>query len=531
MFNFDQRLVSESPDSRSAGVSSKLYRAFEFLPGVLAWGTLILIVVLSRYIPFWMAVFIIFFDTYWLLKTVYMSLHLRSTFGVMRENMKRDWLAETRKLPGWEAVRHLVILPMYKESYEIVKETFDSLVKTDYPLDKFIVVLATEGRAGADAQDIAGRIRERYGSKLPHFLVTTHPGDIPSELAGKGSNQAWAAREVKRLVIDPLGIDYENILASVFDVDTQAPSDYFSRLTYVFLTTPDRQHSSYQPVPLFVNNIFDAPALTRVVSFSCTFWQMMNQARPERLTTFSSHSMPFKALVEIGFWTTDHVSEDSRIFWQCFMHYDGNWKVTPLTYPVSMDANVTPSFWRTMVNLYKQQRRWGWGVENIPYMLYGFAKNARISLRKKLYWIFNIIEGFHSWATNAIILFVLGWLPAAIGGDKFNTTLLARNLPHITRSVMTLAMLGIVTSAILAIVLLPPKPKWLKRWHYMLYVLEWALMPLTLIIFGALPGLEAQTRLMLGKKFHLGFWVTPKSRLSKSEFAAGKTSPVTQNVS
>ncbi|MCL4405090.1 MAG: glycosyltransferase family 2 protein [Patescibacteria group bacterium] len=497
--------------------SGKLYRALEILPGVLAWGTLGLIVVLSHYLPFWMAVFIIFFDTYWLLKTVFLSLHLRSTFKVMRENVKKKWMPEVEKIPEWERLRHLVILPMYKEPYEVVQETFETLIKTSYPLDKFIVVLATEERAGIGAQEVADKIKENYGNKFTHFLVTTHPADIPGELAGKGSNQAWAAREVRRLVIDQSGIDYEDIITSVFDVDTQVGKEYFARLAYVFLTTPDRQHSSYQPVPLFINNVFDAPALARVVAFSCTFWQMMNQARPERLTTFSSHAMPFKALTEIGFWTTDHVSEDSRIFWQFFLHYDGNWKVTPLNYPVSMDANVTPRFWETMVNLYKQQRRWGWGVENVPYMLYGFITNARIAFRQKLYWTFNVVEGFHSWATNAIILFMLGWLPVALGGDRFGTTLLAHNLPNITRFVMTLAMLGVVTSATLSIMLLPHnKPKWFKGWHYLIYALQWALIPVTLIIFGAVPGLEAQSRLMFGGRFRLGFWVTPKSRFGEA---------------
>ena len=239
---------------------------------------------------------------------------------------------------------------------------------------------------------------------------------------------------------------------------------------------------------------------------------MTQQARSEQITTFSSHSMPMKALVEVSYWNTNIVSEDSQIFWQCYLHYDGDWRVEPLFYPVSMDANVAPTFWRTLRNIYKQQRRWAWGAENIPYALSGFITNKRIPLRSKLYWSFKKLEAFWSWATNALLIFALGWLPVILGGQAFNLTLLSYSLPQVTRWVMNLAMLGIASSAILSIVLLPPKPKWLKPWHYALYLLQWALMPLTLIIFGAIPALEAQTRLMLGGRFRLGFWVTPKAR-------------------
>ena len=73
-------------------------------------------------------------------------------------------------------------------------------------------------------------------------------------------------------------------------------------------------------------------------------------------------------------------------------------------------------------------------------------------------------------------------------------------------------MIGIVSSAILSILLLPPKSTGTRRRDYIMYFLQWVLMPITLIIFGAFPGLEAQTRLMLGGKYRLGFWVTPKQR-------------------
>jgi cellulose synthase/poly-beta-1,6-N-acetylglucosamine synthase-like glycosyltransferase len=488
-------------------------RFYEILPGALAWLTIMLMFAFAWAFPFWVAIFIILFDLYWLFKTVFLSLHLRAAFFEMRRALKINWL-EKLQLSGldFRNIFHLIILPMYKEPYEVVRESFESLEKANYPKDKFIVVLATEERAGEEAQETAEKIENEFGNKFFAFLATTHPADIPGELAGKGSNETWAAKEVKKTIIDAKNIPYENILTSVFDVDTQVPGDYFARLAYSFLTAENPQRSSFQPVPFFTNNIFQSPALGRVISYSSTFWQMMQQSRPERLTTFSSHSLPFKALVEIGFWNTDIVSEDSQIFWQCYLHYKGDWKVIPLFYPVMMDANVAPTFWKTMVNLYKQQRRWGWGCENIPYMFMGFHKTPEIPFRKKLYWGFNALEGFHSWATNALIIFALGWLPLLLGGSHFNFSLLSYSLPQITRWIMTLAMVGIITSAITSVILLPPKPKWFKPWHYILYFFQWILMPVTLIVFGAIPGLEAQTRLLLGGKFRLGFWVTPKHR-------------------
>lgn len=499
-----------------------MIKFFEVLPATLSWLTLLLMFLASWKAAFWAAIFIILFDTYWLLKTLYLSLHLRHAFNKMRENEKIDWLA---KLEGykWRDIYHLVILPMYNEPYEVVRDSFESLAKINYPKEKMIVVLATEERAGEKSREIAKKIEAEFGNKFYKFLATTHPMNLPGEIPGKGSNESYAAEQVKKLVIDPLkinprtqplgeGVNYENILVSVFDVDTQIGKEYFALLTHKFLTCEKPQRTSFQPIPLFINNIYEAPALARVVSFSATFWHMMQQARPERMTTFSSHSMPFKALVEIGYWQKDVVSEDSRIFWQLFLHYDGDWRVEPMFYPVSMDANVAHGFWKTAVNIYKQQRRWGFGAENVPYMMDGFRKNKNIPFKTKFYWAFNVIEGFHSWATNAIFIFALGWLPVLIGGADFDKTILAYNLPVITRWILSISMIGVASSAVLSIMLLPKKPGGFKMSHYAIYFLQWILMPFTLIIFGAIPGLEAQTRLALGGKFKLGFWVTPKDR-------------------
>lgn len=497
----------------------RLFRFLEILPGLTSWLTLGFLIFASWRWPVAVAIFIISFDVYWFFKTLYLSFHLAHSFRKLRQYLKKDWLKELinlgkekYRLPvnSWQDIYHLVILPMANEGYEVVKTTFEALSQVNYPLEKFLVVLATEERAGEKAQIIAQRIKVEYGEKFFHFLITIHPQDIEGELAGKGANETWAAKKAKEIIIDPLNIPYERIITSVFDIDTAVPRDYFGCLTYHYLTTDKPLRSSYQPIPLFLNNIWEAPAFARLLSFSTTFWQLIQQARPERMATFSSHSMPFKALVEIGFWQTNVVSEDSRIFWQCFLYYDGDWRVVPLYYPVSMDANVDVNFWKTLVNQYKQQRRWAYGVFDVSYTLYGFFKNKNIPWKKKIEYGFFLFEGHHSWATNALIIFLLGWLPIMLGGQRFQILPLSFNLPRITSYIMTAASFGIVSMAILSFWFLPPRPPRFGKWRYLFFLLQWFLMPLLFILFGALPALDAQTRLLLGK--YMGFWVTPKHR-------------------
>ncbi|PIR41278.1 MAG: hypothetical protein COV31_02650 [Candidatus Yanofskybacteria bacterium CG10_big_fil_rev_8_21_14_0_10_46_23] len=496
----------------------RAYRFLEMLPGLLAWGTLFLMILASYFLPTYAAIFIIIFDIYWLVKTIYLSFHMRSTFLRMRRNLKRDWATELEQIKpkapelaglDWSQMNHLVILPMATEPIAVVRESFQSLIKSNYPREKMIVVLATEARVGPSAQKVAESIKREFGQQFGHFLVTTHPADIEGEIIGKGSNETWAIKSAKDL-IDSLGLDYKKIITSVFDVDTVIPPDFFTCLTWNFFQAEKPFRSSFQPIPLFTNNIWQAPAFARVFSFTTTFWQMIQQARPEQLVTFSSQSISFQALVEVGFWQPDVVSEDSRIFWQCFLHFDGDWRTVPLHYPVYMDANVAPTFWQTLKNQYKQIRRWMYGVENNPYFMYGFKNNPRIPKWLKRYHAFNMTEKSHSASTNALLIFFLGWLPIVIGRNNFSQSLISFNLPQITTFIMLLAMVGLVSSAIISVILLPPRPPQLSRFRWAWVVLQWLIFPFNFIFFGAIPALEAQTRLMFGR--YLGFWVTPKHR-------------------
>lgn len=504
--------------SELSGKDRIIYRLLEILPGLLSWGTIISVIVLSWKKPVWVAIFIILFDVYWLVKTIYLSFHLRMNWKRMKQNLKTDWYERLENMK-WSHVMQMVVLPFYKEEYEVIKQTLEDLCKTKWPKDKMIIILAREERAGNESENVSQKIYKEYEHKFGHFLTTKHPKDIEGELAGKGSNIAWAAEKARTEILNKNNIKYENVLVSAFDVDTRIYPQYFECLTWHFLTTEKPFRSSFQPVPVFNNNIWQAPALSRVVATSATFWQMIQQERPERLATFSSHSVCFKTLYEIGYWQKNMVSEDSRIFWNGLLRFNGDYTVIPLSYPVSMDANLAPNIFKTAVNVYRQQRRWTWGVENVPYLLFGFMKNKAISFGKKLRFSFVQLEGFWSLATNPLLIFMLGWLPLVLGGAEFNTLLLSYNLPRITRILMTIAMVGLVGSAVISFKLLPPRPKEKKRYKNIFMVFQWLLIPFTILFFGAIPGLDAQTRLMFGR--YMGFWVTPKYRI-KSEARSTK---------
>jgi hypothetical protein len=244
---------------------------------------------------------------------------------------------------------------------------------------------------------------------------------------------------------------------------------------------------------------------------SSTFWEMVQQERPERMATFSSHSVSFQALYEVGYWQSNMVSEDSRIYWNLLLANEGKYDVIPLSYPVSMDANVAPTIWRTMVQIYKQHRRWTYGVENLCYIIYHFTQPSKIPVGTRIKIILQQAEGYWSLVTHPIMLFVLGWTPVFFGSREFHQTVFSYNLPIMVRDLLILAMFGLVISSLISLSLIPQRPENSSRIRYIAMALQWILVPATMIIFSAIPGLDAQTRLMFGR--YMGFWVTPKVRV------------------
>jgi hypothetical protein len=509
------------------------YRLLEIFPGAFSWVTLISLIILSYFRPVWVAYFIIAFDVYWLLLVLYLGIMLLVSYFKMQKARVLDWkekcakldAGEVKDLPenclakkGWKTddVIHLIIDPTALETVEVLRPSLESIVKDGIPTKNIIFVLAIEAREGPNGPAKAEILKKEFGHYFRNFIVTTHPDDIIGELKGKGANQAWAAKEVREKIIDKENIPYDKILVSVFDSDTFVYPGFFHCLTYKFLTVREPHRVSYQPIPLYHNNVWEVPFFSRVAASSNTFWQMMQQLRPNNLATYSSHSMSWKSLVEIGFWSTNMVSEDSRIYWHCYLHYNGAYRVEPLYFPISMDSIMVQDNWNTLKGLYKQQRRWGWGVENIPYLIFNATKRwKKLPKMDALNKIIIQVYGFHSWATNALVIAFIGWLPLFFGGETFNAMVISGNLPSVTKALMTFSMIGLLISAVVSTLLMPRRPVGVSRFKRVMIVFEWLLLPLGIIFFGSFPALDAQTRLMIGK--YMGFLVTPKTRLSEKK--------------
>jgi hypothetical protein len=153
-------------------------------------------------------------------------------------------------------------------------------------------------------------------------------------------------------------------------------------------------------------------------------------------------------------------------------------------------------------------RRWAWGVEHLPYMVEQFRRHPKISKRLKVKYVFNHIEGMYTWASAPLMIFILGWLPLHLASSESNA--LVQAAPFTLEWLMRLAMIGVFVSGTLSLTLLPPRPASIKRRTWLVMIGQWVLLPVTFILFGALPAIDAQTRLMLGK--YLGFNVTEKKR-------------------
>lgn len=471
------------------------------------------------------AFFILLYLLIYFARAVGVSIRALQGNRIVNRSMKMPWdsmLAELQQLdapdqedakrPKWhyeniqrlhregEVVRpddivHVVFIATVKESRAVLEPTIQSVLNSAYNMDQVILVMAYEQRGGAATKKLVTDLLAEYGSKFRHSMMVGHPSDIPGELIGKGGNITYAARRVKTY-LEKENINPLNVIVTTLDADNHPHKYFFAALTYVYCAAPDPVHVSYQPIAMYTNNIWDAPAPMRVIATGNTYWNTVLAVRPHLLRNFSAHSQSMKALIDTDFWSVRTVVEDGHQFWRTYMRYEGNHFVYPIYVPIYQDAVLSDTYVKTLKAQFVQLRRWTWGASDIAYVAEkGFFTKNKIP-RIDLWFKFGrLVEGHINWAIGPIILAFAAFIPVLFNPDNYA----ANELPIVVSQVQRVALLGALASIYICFKTLPPKPARYRHDRTLFMLLQWVYMPLTSLFYSSAAALNSQTRLMFGR--------------------------------
>ncbi|MDB5168668.1 MAG: conserved rane protein of unknown function [Candidatus Saccharibacteria bacterium] len=526
----------------------KFYRFFEMLPGMLSWTLLLTPVILSIINVYAVVLFILIYILIYFVRSLAVNIRAVAGYRVMRHHMQLNWnelLADleagavTKNIaerPKWHVknldrvmkrdtrikpseLTHAVIIATVNEAREVLEPTVQAVINGNYDTKKMILVFAYEGRAGQAAQDRVNELIKLYGKHFKHAMAVQHPANIPGEIVGKGGNVTFAGRELKKY-LEQHKYDPRKVVVTTLDSDNRPDPRYFSYLSYVYCVVHDPIRASFQPLAMFTNNIWDAPAPMRVIATGNNFFYIVLTQRPHLERNFSAHAQSMQALIDMDFWSVRTIVEDGHHFWRSYFCYDGDYRVYPLSVPIYQDAVLADGYIRTLKAQFIQLRRWTYGASDIAYIAHqGFRtkhhKAPKVDVLAKL---LRTLEGHVSWAVGAPLITFAAFIP-----PLFHPQVFAANLLPVTVSrIQTIGLIGGAASLFIALKTLPPRPERYKRHRSVFMLLQWAYLPVTTIVYGSTAALYSQTRLMLGKYIRK-FDVTEKAVVTDEGTISNRT--------
>lgn len=482
----------------------KTQRALEILIPSISWFLISIPFWLSFWHPAIVAYMVIAFDVYWFYKSAHLAINAIRSYLTLSSHIQVDWLSLSKKISGWDKINHVVIIPEYKEPVSVLRETIQNLIKQDFPLKNITIVIATEDK---DPQGLvtAEILKKEFAKRFANFWITQHVL-LQGEVAGKSSNMAFAGRFVSQK-FNELGIDSNKVTVTSCDADILFHPKYFSYLTYQYLSDPDRFYRFYQAAILFYANIWKIPLPGRVLNTISSILNLSLLKQGIRLINFSTYSLSLATLEKVGFWGVDVIPEDYHLFFKTYFTLGEKVRVQPIFLPVLADAAESTTFWKTMINQYEQHKRWAWGVSDIPFVIRNYFTNKTIPIFDKTIRLVNLLEQHILWPTNWFILTIWSSIPPLVN-PYFARTVLGHNLAQISSGILTICAVFLLVIIFIDMRIKPNKPENFSRWKIPFVYLQWLTLPIISFFLSALPGLDAHTRLLLGKK--LEYRVTEK---------------------
>jgi len=482
----------------------KTERALEILVPTASWLLITMPLWLSFWHPALVAYLIITFDIYWFYKSGTLVYYAIRSFVTMSAHQAIDWLEQAKKLPSFSKLWHVVIIPEYREPQHILRRTLENLNRQDFPKKRIIVVLATEAK-DPTAGETSRVLKDEFEDKFGHFLVTKHILG-KEEISGKSSNMAWASRHVVSFLKEK-NIPLSWTTVTSCDADALPHPTYLSALSYHFLRDPDRRYHFYQGAILFYSNIWRIPLPNRFFNTLNSIWNLALLSQRERLINFSTYSLSLETAAKAGYWSVHVIPEDYHMFFKVYFRYGEPVSVRPIFLPILVDAAESHGFFPTLVNQYEQAKRWAWGISDIPYVIRETILHSEIRFADRLRRLLFLLEHHLFWPANWFLLTIGSAIPPLVN-PMFARTVLGHNLSRISSGILTVSTIFLIAVFIIDWRIKPPKPKEYPSWKLPLLYLQWLTLPVISFVLSALPGLDAHTRLMLGKR--LEYRVTEK---------------------
>ncbi len=482
-------------------------RLLEILPGFVSWNLILF--------PYWgilvmpnaVAYTILFFNLYWFYQSLNVAISATVSHFRIQASEKFDWAGEIKAFPDYEKVHHFVIIPMVNEPFHILERTVESIAKQTLSLKQITVVLATEARVPDEVRlPLVNALTEKYKNTFANFFVTAH-WLTPDEVRGKASNERFAAIAARKEFVDSGKIDMDYAVVTSCDSDHKYHPNHFACLTYKFLDNPRRYKSFWQPIVMFYNNIWELPAITRVPNTLMSIWNLSLIARKDRLINAQNYSLSFNLLHAAGYWDADKIPEDWGIFFKALYETGGGIEVEPLYLPLFADAAQSDSLIKTLKNQYEQLKRWAYGASDIPWWIRYYFSKKNVPFWDKTTRLWYAMWSHFMWPVNWFLVTIGLTLPTLLN-PAFGRTALGYMVPKVSALVLTISLLFFVVTLFIDNVYKPPAPKTFSPLRKLLIPFEFILMPVAGFFFSALPGLDAHTRLMLGK--YIEYRVTEK---------------------
>jgi len=484
-----------------------ILRLLEILPGFVSWNLILLPYWGIFVFPVFVAYFILFFNIYWFYQSLQIAISSIISHTRIQAAKMYDWMSDVKGFPDWQKIRHIVIIPTYKEPIHILERTLKSLADQDFPTKQIIPVLAMEAGEPAKDRDAKFKIlKGKFKGKFEHFFQTVHELKV-GEVVGKASNEKYAATWIKQNHIDRNFLNLDYYTATSCDADHKFHPKHFACLAYKFLDNPNRYKMFWQPSVMFYNNIWEIPAITRVLNTLMTIWNLSQLPRRDRLINAQNYSLSFKLLDEVGYWDADKIPEDWGIFFKAFYKKGGGIEVEPIYLPLLADAAQSSSFWKTLKNQYQQIQRWAWGVSDDPWIIKNYFLTRGIPFWDKTTRLAQVIWAHFLWPVNWFIITIGLTLPTLLN-PAFGRTALGYTVPKLSSFILTTSLVFLVITIVIDNLHKPKRPEKISLFRAMLVPFEFILMPIAGFFFSALPGLDAHTRLMLGK--YIQYKVTEK---------------------